>query len=213
MIHAIAILAPGIIWTVVVTLFALLIGIVAGLPIALLKRSDNPFLQFIGVTIVEVIRGIPAIVLMFIVFYGVGSGAIRISPLFAAIITLGMIAAVHMAEVYRSAIAAITAGQWEAAAAIGLTRWDTLTRVIIPQSVRTAIPSMATIAIGTLKDSAVASTVGVTDITALAVVETGRSLNGIAVYTVAALLYIVLSAPFAGFSRWLHARLSQRVTR
>jgi polar amino acid transport system permease protein len=213
MLHYFLALAPGIVWTIVVTGLSLVVGIVLGLPIALMRRSPIAALRFIGRFLIELFRGIPSIVLLFIVFYGIGSGRIQVSPLAAAVVTLGLVCSAYMAEVYRSAFGSITFGQWEASEVIGLTKWDTLWHVILPQAVRVAIPSMATIAIGTLKDSAVASTVGVIDVTALAVIQTNQTLEGIKIYTIAALIYIALSAPFAVSSRWLHAKLSKRVSR
>lgn len=213
MVHNFLILAPGIVWTVITTALALTIGLLLGLPIAMMRRSSRSFVAFVGTVVVELLRGVPTIVLLFIVFYGIGSGEVQINPVVASVTTLGLVCAAYMAEVYRSALSSIPGGQWEAAKVVGLTRLDTLTRVVLPQAVRIAIPSMASIAIGTVKDSAVASTVGVMDLTSLAVAETGRSFHGIEIYTAAALFYIALSAPLGALSRWLHAQLSKKITR
>jgi polar amino acid transport system permease protein len=211
--HYFWVIAPGVGWTVLVTVASVAIGIVLGLPLALLKLSSNRLLRFLATAFVDVFRSIPAIALLFVVFYGLGSGYIRISALTAAIGTLGMITAVYMADIYRTAFDAIRVGQHEAAAVIGLSRWDTLRMVIIPQAFRVAVPSMATIGIGILKDSAVVSTIGVPEITAKAFNETARTLDGIGNYSAAAVFYIALSLPMAFLARWAHGKLSQRLAR
>lgn len=213
MLEYIPILLRGMIWTVVVSGGAILIGLVLGLPIALMRRSNLAPVRLLARSFVEIIRGIPGIVLLFIVFYGIGADLVRLTPLTAAVMTLGIMSAVTMSEIYRSAFMSISRGQAEAAKAIGLSRMDTLRMVLLPQAIRVAIPSLATICIGVLKDSAVASTVGVQDITALAVIQTNRTMDGITIYAAAALLYIGLSAPLAIASRWLHASLSKRIVR
>jgi len=213
MLGYLAILSEGIVWTLVVSGSSVLIGIVLGLPIALLRLSRIGVLSIIGRSIIELFRSVPPIVLLFIVFYGVGTDIVTLEPLTAAISTLGIVTAVYMAEAYRAGFLSLGAGQWEAAYAICLSRRDTLFEVILPQAVRVALPTMATISIGVLKDSALASTVGVRDITAIAVVETNQTLKGMEIYLVAAAIYIALSIPIAFLSRRLHSRLSAMVSR
>lgn len=74
MLHYFLALAPGIVWTIIVTVLSLVVGIVLGLPIALMRRSPIATLRFVGRFLIELFRGIPSIVLLFIVFYGIGSG-------------------------------------------------------------------------------------------------------------------------------------------
>jgi polar amino acid transport system permease protein len=207
------VILPGVGWTVLVATGAIVIGSVLGLLFSLMKRSKLAVVRFVATCIVDILRSIPAIALLFVVFYGLGSSYIRISALNAAIFTLGVITAAYMADIYRSAIESLPKGQWEAAAVIGLSNWSTLRLIILPQAVRVAIPSMATIAIGILKDSAVASTIGVPEITARAVNETARTLDGIGNYSAAAILYIILSLPLAFVARMAHGKLSKRLAR
>ncbi len=102
---------------------------------------------------------------LFIVFFGIGFGLINMSPFVACLVAFGLIAAINMAEIYRGGLIAIHFGQLEAAKALNLGRWHTFRDVVAPQMCRVALPSLATYAIGLFKDSAIASTIGVQELT------------------------------------------------
>src|SRR5690606_6173097 len=113
---------------------------------------------------VEVLRGIPPIVLLFIIFFGIGSGSLRMEPFQAAVIGLGLVSAAHLSEVYRGSLLAVPKGQFEAADALGLGRVTTSSRVIAPQAFRVAMPGRVTWAISLLKVSSLVSTIGVAEV-------------------------------------------------
>jgi polar amino acid transport system permease protein len=159
--------------------------------------------------IIEVLRAVPPVVWLFIVYYVLGSGTIgmvRLKPVEAAIIGLGAIYTAYIAEVYRGALDAIPAGQWDALRALGMPRIPAYRRVLAPQGVVLAIPPMATYGIALFKDGAIASIIGVTGITFQAVQLTNQTLNGLANFAVAGAFYIILCTPFA-----LASRVSTRI--
>lgn len=209
--HILAVLAAGIGQTVEITASAFLLGALLGLPLAIMRRSGVWPLQAPAVVAIEVLRAVPPIVWLFIVYYAVGSGAVKLSTYQAATIGLGLIAAAQLAEVYRAGLNSVPTGQWEATRALALPRFSTYARVILPQAFVVVIPPMATYAIGLLKDSATASVIGATDITFRAVQQTQQDLNGFGNFAVAGLLYIALSIPVAVVARsadsWLTRRL------
>lgn len=209
--HILAVLAAGIGQTVEITASAFLLGALLGLPLAIMRRSGVWPLQAPAVVAIEVLRAVPPIVWLFIVYYAVGSGAVKLSTYEAATIGLGLIAAAQLAEVYRAGLNSVPTGQWEATRALALPRFSTYARVILPQAFVVVIPPMATYAIGLLKDSATASVIGATDITFRAVQQTQQDLNGFGNFAVAGLLYIALSIPVAVVARsadsWLTRRL------
>lgn len=209
--HILAVLAAGIGQTVEITASAFLLGALLGLPLAIMRRSGVRLLQAPAVVAIEVLRAVPPIVWLFIVYYAVGSGAVKLSTYQAATIGLGLIAAAQLAEVYRAGLNSVPTGQWEATRALALPRFSTYARVILPQAFVVVIPPMATYAIGLLKDSATASVIGATDITFRAVQQTQQDLNGFGNFAVAGLLYIALSIPVAVVARsadsWLTRRL------
>jgi ABC-type amino acid transport system permease subunit len=158
--------------------------------------------------VIDVLRGIPPIVFLFIVFFGIGSGAITLSPFQAAVIGLGLISAAHLAEIYRGSLLAVNRGQFEASQALGLGRTTTYVRVIGPQAMRVAIPGMVTWAISLLKDSAIVSTIGVAEIMLVANQDARASGSSLTPFIIAALIYIALGTPLAFLSRYLERTLS-----
>lgn len=203
-------LAAGVGTTVELTAVAFAIGAVLGLPLALMRRGDWLPLRLAAVVVVEVIRAVPPLVWLFIVYYSVGSGAIQLSTFEAAVIGLGLISAAHLSEIYRAGLESVAPGQWEAARALSLPTLLMYRKVVLPQAVALVVPPAATFAIGLLKDSAVASVIGAQDITFLAVQETQQTLNGLGNFAIAGLLYIALSVPVAIVARYAAHSLSRQ---
>jgi polar amino acid transport system permease protein len=205
------VLATGIQTTVLITAGAFGVGVVLGLPLALLRRSRNWLLRAPVIAVVEVIRAVPPIVWLFLVYYGLSSDLAQLSTFQAAVGGLGLIAAAYMSEIYRAGIEAVPDGQWEAGRALALPNLSLYRRVVLPQALVVVIPPAATYAIALLKDSAIASVIGAQDITFHAFQETQASLQGLSVFATAGLLYIVLSLPIAAVARYADRALVQRM--
>ena len=199
--------------TAALTALALLIGLVLGIPLMLLRISPNRWLRLLAIAIITFVRSIPPIVWLFLIFFGLGSGYIRIDPFPAAVAGMGLIAGAYMAEIYRGALLSIHVGQWEGAAALGFSRFRMWTDVLIPQLFRVALPAMATYAIGLLKDTAIASTIGVGEMTFFANQFSMSHYRGLEVFSFVALVYIALSLPMAWASRSIDRRLRMKVSR
>ncbi|WP_028218749.1 amino acid ABC transporter permease [Paraburkholderia oxyphila] len=210
--HLWAILA-GAPWTIALTLTVFAIGAVLGLPLCAMRRAANPLARTIATAIVVGCRSVPPIVWLFFVFFGIGNDLLPLSPFAAAALGLGLVTAANLSEVYRGALTAIHPGQYEAAKVLNLTRVQQFRDVILPQMVRVALPTAATYLIGLLKDSAVASTIGVGEIAFQAYHVSQETFSGLGVYASAALLYIVLSLPVAWLSRWADLHLRSGVSR
>ncbi|WP_295470893.1 amino acid ABC transporter permease [uncultured Pseudomonas sp.] len=206
-------LLQGIPWTLAVTAVAFAIGLVLGLPLCGLRVCRVKAVRLLAFAVILTLRAIPPIVWLFLIFFGLGNDWLSLSPFTAASIGLGLITAAHMAEVYRGALAGSPAGQYEAALVLNLSTRQRFFDVVLPQLVRIAIPAAATYAIGLLKDSAIASTLGVFDISAAAYQQTQQTFQGLPVYSLAALLYIALSVPVALLARRVGDRLSRRIQR
>lgn len=204
-------LAEGVPQTVAITLASFVVAAVVGLPLAMLRRSTIWVVRLPAVVIVEVFRAVPPIVWLFIIYYALGSGAIKLTTFQAAVTGLGLIYAAHLSEVYRAGLDAVPAGQWEAISALALPRVASYVRVVLPQAFVVVIPPMASFAIALLKDSAIASVIGANDITFHAVQLTQQDLNGLGNFAIAGLFYIILSIPFAAVARGADRMLSQRL--
>jgi His/Glu/Gln/Arg/opine family amino acid ABC transporter permease subunit len=194
--------------TLLVTAASFVIGALLALPLVLGRRSRFAAFRLISKGVIDVLRGIPPIVFVFILFFGVGADLIRWDPLAAAIVGLGLISAGHLAEAYRGGILAVHGGQFEAAAALGLSGTTTAVSVIGPQAVRTAIPAMVTWLISLLKDSAVVSAIGVTEMLFVTQQIARTTGDGIVPFIIAAAIYIAVGVPLAVLARWLVGRLS-----
>lgn len=204
-------IAAGIPWTLAVTAGAFALGALLGLPICAMRLSRLSVLRIVAVSYIVVFRSVPPLLWVFVFFFGLGSGYLPVSAFEGVVVGLGLITAANMAEIYRGALNAIHAGQWEASQALGLPTYSTLLDVITPQLARVSLPSSASYAVGLLKDSAIASTIGVTDISFNANYLAKATYQGLSIFAVAALFYIMISLPIAAFARAADKTLRARV--
>jgi polar amino acid transport system permease protein len=202
------VLLQGVPLTLAVTAGALAIGAVLGLPVMFIAQSRLKPVQAAFRLSIDLVRGVPPIVWIFILYYGLAQEAIRLEPLTASILGLGIISSAYMAEVYRSGILSVDQGQWAAARALGLSEPRLFVEIIAPQALRTAIPPASTFALNLLKDSAIASVIGVTEVTYHANREAQMSFDNLTVFLLAGVLYIVMGLPLAVLSRRMDRRLS-----
>ena len=206
-------IAAGIPWTLALTAVAFVIGAVLGQPLCAMRFSQLTAVRLLATALILTFRSIPPIVWLFLIFFGLGSGYLQISPFQAAAAGLGLITAANMAEIYRGALSAIHPGQWDAASALNLSTRHRFLDVIGPQLLRVALPSSASYAIGLLKDSAIASTIGVSEIAFQAYHTSQRTFHALDIYAIAGLLYILISLPMAWLTRWADVKLRARVAR
>ncbi|WP_376742994.1 amino acid ABC transporter permease [Ensifer canadensis] len=203
----------GLPWTVALTLGAFLAGAVLGMPLVAARQSRILPLRIVAMVLIQIVRGIPPILWLFIIFFGLGMSVFPISPFNAALAGLGLIAAANMAEIYRGALASIHFGQWEASSALNLGRWSTLTDVVAPQAFRVALPSAASYLIGLMKETAVASTIGVSELAFQGNQLSQLTFRGLEVFALVGMFYILLSLPVAWLSRVADSYLQAKVAR
>ncbi|MFE4198654.1 amino acid ABC transporter permease [Paenarthrobacter sp. NPDC056912] len=211
--EALSVVAQGVSMTLLLTLSSFVLGAVGGIPLALARRSRFVVVRFVARSVIELLRGIPPLAWLFIIYFGIGTGVIELSSFAAAVIGFGLVASAYMAEIYRGGLTAIHEGQWEASDALGLSRAATLATIIGPQVLRVSIPAAATFAIGLLKDSSVASVIGVQDTIYWASHESTVSGDAIVPFLYAAGLYVAMTIPCAWATRWLDSKLRKRVAR
>ncbi|MET9972765.1 amino acid ABC transporter permease [Streptomyces sp. NPDC006356] len=203
----------GVPLTLTLTGASLAIGIVGGLPFVAARVSKRPLLRMASRSLIEVLRGIPPLVWLFIIYFGLGNSLPWLEPLQAAILGMGLISCAYMAEIYRGGLAAVHHGQWEAARALGMSTMAILRKIIAPQVLRISVPSTATYGIGLFKDSSIAFAIGVQEVLYWANDQSSSTGDAIKPFLVAAVVYIVLSAVCAALSRSVDQRLQRRVAR
>lgn len=193
--------AAGIPATIVTTAVSFLLGLTLSLPLILLQRTQIPLLGWLIRRLIDLIRAIPVLVWIFILYYGITIGQFALDPFSAGIVALGVVSAAHLAEVGRTALEAIPRHQWEAARALGLSRPDTFWRVIIPQAIRIAIPSGTSFLLVLLKDSSIPSVIGVGEIAFHTTKVARSSGEPLVAFAAAVICYLLLSVPIGLLSR------------
>lgn len=204
-------IARGVGLTLYVTGASLLFGGIIGLVLAGAARSPFVIVRTAATLYINVIRVIPPITWLFLIYFGLPQFALRLTTIQAAIIGFSIIASAFMAEIYRSGLLSIPDGQREAAHALGLSTVTTVGHIITPQAFRVALPAIATYGIGLLKDSALASTIGVREITYYAQQAAKQTHEGLLSFVVAGGLYIVISLIVAVVARRVDLTLRKKI--
>lgn len=203
----------GVPLTLLVTAAAFAIGAVGAVPLTLLQMSPWKPGRILARVIIDVVRGLPPVVWLFIIYFGITIGTFQFNAVSAAIVGLGVVSAAYLSEIYRSGVLSLQEGQWEASAALGVGGVDTVTRVVAPQAIRVAVPAATGYAISLIKDSSVASTIGVAEIAFLTTQDARSNDGGLTVYLLAAAVYVVLCVPVAVASRVVGEKLQRKVSR
>jgi polar amino acid transport system permease protein len=224
-------LALGVRVTVFVTLVAFTMASVLGLLLAIAQRSRFLVLRQVARFYIEVVRGVPIIVLLLYVAFvfaplavaslnwvleGLGLAPVRprdFTLLWRAIIALTIAYSAFIAEVFRAGLEAVDRGQTEAAQALGLSRWQTFRHVVFPQAFRTILPPLGNDFVAMVKDSSLVSVLGVTDITQLGKVIAAGNFRYFETYNVVALLYLTMTVTLSLAIRRLERRLRRKDAR
>lgn len=205
-------LLKGLWITVEVSLLSLLLAFILGLCSCFMHLSNKSPLQWISKIYVGIIRGTPLLVQVFYVYFAIPQLLqflgfdVRFTPLSAGVITLTLNAGAYMSEIFRGAINAVNPGQMEAARSLGLSKWQAMRKVILPQALRICLPSLVNQFIITLKDSSLISVIGLADIMYQAKIYVGRSMESFATYTWVALFYLVLIAVLTQIANMVERR-------
>lgn len=199
--------------TIVVTLGCLVISTVLGLAWALLKMSHSQPLVKVVSVMINIVRGLPMIVLLFYIYFVLPDAGIQMSALQASIIGLGFGYSTYIAEIIRSGIEAVDPGQFEAAHSIGMGRVKTMVRVILPQAIKIALPPYANTLVMMLKDSSLASTITVAEMTREGQLIAASTFQNMTVYTLVAIGYLAMSLPLMSMTRWLEKRFGRHKAR
>lgn len=199
-------LAQGLVYTVWVTLLCSATGMTVGLTIAGLRRMGSPILLSLLDGYTYVFRGIPVLVLLFMVYFGLPSLGLKVSPLLAMILSLGLIASAYLAEVFRGALDSVDGSEILAAEAMGMSRWQVFLHIELPQMFRFSVPGMVNEFTSILKYSPFAYTVGIPEITKQAMTLTATTLRGIEIYLAVGILYFAIYRVLLAGVQWLERR-------
>ena len=185
-------LAQGVSYTVLVTLVCSATGLIVGLVLSSLRRLNFPGVNPLIDGYAYVFRGVPVLVLLFIVYFGLSGIGFKVPPLLAMALSLGLVASAYLAEVFRGAFNSVDPAEILAAEAVGMTRLQVLIHIELPQMLRFSVPGMVNEFTTVLKFSPFAYTVGIPEITKQAMTLTATTLRGIEIYLAVGVLYFVI---------------------
>lgn len=206
---ALPLLLEGLWTTVLLGAVSIVLGMVSGMPMALLRIFGPKPWRTLARIYIDVFRSIPLLVLLVLVYYALPFVGVRLSSFAAAATALSMVSCAYTAEIFRAGIEAIPRGQFDAASAIGLRFSDSLREVILPQALRIVTPPLTSNCINVLKDTALASVVAMPDLLKQATQAQALAANPSPLIG-AALLYLLLLLPLVQLVTRFEARRALR---
>lgn len=205
--------------TLQLTVVSLICASVLGVIFGMFSIAHNKILNVISTIYIDIIRGTPLIVQVFIVYYGFGASVLR--PVFdiswnelggvftAGAIALSLNAGAYMAEIVRGGIESVDKGQMEAARSLGLPYGKAMSKVILPQAIRTMLPSIINQFIISLKDTSLISVIGIRELTMNAnMISANESTEVLTVYVIAAIYYLIICTLLSKVAKVLERRIS-----
>ena len=201
-------LLRGAVTTVELSVLSMALAIVAGLAVVLTRLYAGAPLSWFAQAYVEIVRGTPLLIQLFLIYYGLPEIGIRLNAFAAAILGLGLNYAASEAENYRAGIQAVPRGQTEAALALGMGRWQTLRHVVLPQAMRVVIPPVTNDFIAMFKDSSLVSVITMVELTKVYGMLAMSTYDYIGLGLMTAAIYFALSYPASLLAGRLERKLS-----
>ena len=185
------ILLPGLTMTIPLTAISFFFALIIALIVAMIQFAHVRVLRQVARFYVWVIRGTPLLVQLFVVFYGMPNIGILIDPFHAAVIVFSINEGAYMAEIIRAALESVPTGQMEAGRCVGMTYLQTMRRIILPQAMRTAFPSLSNSLISMIKDTSLAANITVTEMFMATQRIVARTYEPLALYIEVGLIYLL----------------------
>ena len=193
----------GVIYTLMLSFFTVVLAVLPAILLALMRLSKNKVLKFIASAYIDIIRGTPMLVQLYIVYYQLSfiqypSGTIwgvDMERAIPCVIALSLNSAAYIAEVFRAGIQAVDVGQMEAARSCGMTSAQAMRFIILPQAIKNVLPALANEVVTMVKESSICSTLGMAEIMYAAQTVSGTSYITLAPYVFAAIIYFCINYP------------------
>ena len=194
-------------WTLALSLISFVGGGALGFLVALARVSPHALPRAFAIAYIELMQATPVLMVVFLVFYGLGLLGFDIPPLLAASLAMIVYCAAFLADIWRGCIQAIPRQQWEASEALAMTRWQQLRYVVLPQAARISLPPTVGFLVQVVKTTSIASIIGMVELT-----QAGRNVNNATfqpfkVFIAVALIYFALCYPLSLWSRSLERRM------
>lgn len=196
----------GAVITIELTILSLLLSIVVGLAVTFTYMSGVTWLKRVATIYVELVRATPALLQLFIVYYGLTNIGVRFDAFTAATLTLGLIGGAYSAEIFRAGIEAIDNGQIEAARSLGMSASQTMRRIVLPQGFVIILPPLTNFLIALIKDTSLALTIAVPEIMYRSYDAATQSYRSLAVYCMAGVIYLCICIPLSRLAKRLERK-------
>ena len=202
--------------TLLLTLLSLFFAMIIGMIFGLMNVGSNRVFNFIGTVYVDAVRGVPLIVLAYFIYFGVpaaiqgiGFATFRLTALQAGTIALSMNCGAYLAEIIRAGIQSVDRGQMEAGRSLGLTYGSSMALIVVPQAIRTMIPSIINQFIITLKDTSILSVIGFPELTNVGKTIMGNTFKALETWAIIGVMYMVVIVTLSKLSKKLERRINR----
>ena len=202
--------------TLLLCLLSLVFASVIGMIFGLMNVGHNRLLNFIGTVYVDAVRGVPLIVLAYFIYFGIPAGIqslgftnFKMDALQAGTIALSMNCGAYMAEIVRAGIQSVDRGQMEAGRSLGLSYGAGMALIVVPQAVRTMIPSIINQFIITLKDTSILSVIGFPELTNVGKTIMGNTFNNLQAWAIVGIMYLIVITILSKVSKQIERRINR----
>lgn len=193
-------------WTIIVSLVSVVFGVLFGFLLSLLKRSKIGVLRAIAAIYIEIIRGTPLLLQIFMVYFGIGK-LVNINAVVAVIIALSLNSGAYVSELIRAGIEAVDKGQMEAARSLGMPEGMGMKLIIVPQAIKNILPAVGNEFVAIIKESSMASTLGVAELMYGAKVAGSTSFSYFEALMVSAAFYFVMTFSLGRLMKYIERRM------
>jgi polar amino acid transport system permease protein len=193
-------------WTLVLTVVASLLGGILALGIALARISGHGAAREAARVYIAIVQGVPVLMVLFLSYYGLAQAGLELPPIIAASIALSVYASAYLGDIWRGAIESVPLPQWEASASLALTRAQQYRYVILPQSVKIALPPTVGFLVQLVKNTSIVSIVSVVELTRAGQLINNVTFQPFKVFVAVAVIYLAICYPMSRASRYLEER-------
>jgi len=202
------ILIPGLTVTLPMTAIAFALALIIAVAVALAQFANLPVVKHLCRFYIWIIRGTPLLVQLFVIFYGLGQFGVLLQPFTAGVIALAVNEGAYCAETVRAALEAVPAGQLEAGECVGMSWWQTIRRIVLPQAMRTAFPPLGNSLMSMLKDTSLVANITVAEMFMAAQRLVAHYYEPFAIYLEVGAFYLFFSTIISRLERWGEKKLN-----
>ncbi|MDN3566672.1 amino acid ABC transporter permease [Paeniroseomonas aquatica] len=195
-------------WTLLLTVLALLLGGVLGFVVAIARASRLAPVRALAAGWIGMIQGIPVLMLLFLSYYGLSLAGFDMPPVFAASVSMAIYASGYLGEIWRGAIQSVAWQQWEASAALAMSRAQQYRYVVLPQAMRIAVPPTVGFIVQLVKNTSIVSIIGVVELARAGNLINNATFQPFKVFGTVALIYFMICWPISLLARRLEGKLN-----